>query len=169
MVEPTENWGRHDKACFGKTSSVGNGCVAEGLMAAASVVVIDELAEDLPEVSFAEHDDVVEAFSAECAIDALDEAVLPGQLRCRLDRLDIEIANAVVEPRAEDLIAVVNQKSRLGSVTWECLDHLSQRPGCRWIRRDVEVDDASPVVTEDDSLKNAVGTTMKSHAAVPFM
>ncbi len=44
-------------------------------MTAASVVVIDELPKDLPEVSLAEHDDVVEAFSAECAIDALDEAV----------------------------------------------------------------------------------------------
>ena len=43
----------------------------------------------------------------------------------------------------------MDEESWFGSVTWERFDHLAQSPGRRWIRRDVEVDDVSTVVTQD--------------------
>ncbi len=118
-------------------------------MAATLVVVADELSEESSEVSFAENDDVVEELPSKRAVDALDEAVLPGRLWCRLDRFNAENLYAIVEPWTEDFVPVMNQESRFGSVTRKRLEHLAQCQGGRWVRRDVEVHDTSTVVTQD--------------------
>ena len=65
VVESTEYRGPDDMARFDSTSMPADGRVAQGLMSTTFVIVIDEFAKDLPEVSFAEHDDVVEAFATE--------------------------------------------------------------------------------------------------------
>ena len=54
------------------------------------VVVGDVLAEEAPEVVFAEHDDVVEQFAADAADPALGDAVLPGTAVGGPPRLDAE-------------------------------------------------------------------------------
>ena len=78
VVKSTENPSRDDMVRFGRTGLAGNGRGAQRLVAATFVVIGDELAEDPPEMSFAEDDEVVEALPSERPIDAFDEAVLPG-------------------------------------------------------------------------------------------
>ena len=136
-------------ARFGNTPMPADWRVAERLMATALIVVRHEFAKDLPQVSFSEHDDVVEAFPAECSVRALDEAVLPRRVRRGLDRFDVEVADTIVEAGTKDLVAVMDEEPRLCSVTGEGLNHLAQCPRGRRVGRDIEVDDASSVVTED--------------------
>ena len=95
--------------------------------------------------SFAEHDNVVEELASKRAVDALDEAVLPRRLWCRLDWFNAENLYAIVEPRTEYFVPVMKQESWFGSVTRKRLEHLAQCPGGRRVRRDVEVDDTSGV------------------------
>ena len=61
----------------------------------------------------------------------------------------VDATDKVIKPGSEDLVAIVNQESWFSSVAWECLEHLTQRPGRPWIRGDVEVDDSPTVVTQD--------------------
>ena len=55
--------------------------VVEGLMRARGVVVREVAAEQAAEVSFVDHDDVIEAFPSNRPYDALGEGILPGRLR----------------------------------------------------------------------------------------
>src|SRR5215475_5776990 len=55
--------------------------VVEGLMRAGGVVVPEVPAQQTTEVSFVDHDDMIEAFQANRADDALGEGILPGRPR----------------------------------------------------------------------------------------
>ncbi len=149
VMESTENWGPDDMVRFGRAASAGSRGVAQRLVAATIVVVADEHPKDSPEVPFAEDNDMVEALASERSIDAFAEAILPGRLRRCLDRFDAENANAVIEPWSKDLVAVVNQEPRFRTIARKRFDHLAQRPSSGRVRRDVEMNDAPAVVTED--------------------
>ncbi len=92
---------------------------------------------------------MVDAFSSEGAVDSLDETVLPGRVRSGLDWFYLEIANTFIESGTEDLVPVVNQEPRFGPVSGEGFDYLAQCPRGRRVGRDIEVDDASSVVTQN--------------------
>ena len=55
--------------------------IVEGLMRARGVVVREVAAEQAAEVSFVDHDDVIEAFPSNRPDDALGEGILPGGAR----------------------------------------------------------------------------------------
>ncbi len=149
MVKTTEDECRDHFARRLVIRASGNRSISERLVTTSFIIVADELSEESSEVSFAENDNVVEELASKRAVDALDETVLPGRLWCRLDRFNAENLYAIVKPRTEDFVSIMNQKSRFGSVTRKRLEHLAQCPGGRWVRRDVEVDDSPAVVTQD--------------------
>jgi hypothetical protein len=52
------------------------------------------------------------------------------------------------ELSAIDSIAIMEQVGR-SRLVWECLDDLPSSSGCRWMVRDVDVDEFTAVMTQD--------------------
>ena len=112
-----------------------------------------------------EHDHMIEALAAQGADEAFDIGVLPRRPRRRLDFEYPQRLDSAGEHGAVDRIAVAQQVAR-GGVPGERLHELLSRPLGRRDVGDVDVDDASPVMRQDDednnTLNSTVGTVKKS-------
>jgi hypothetical protein len=89
--------------------------VVEGLMRAGGVVVREVTAQQAAEVSFVEHDDVIEAFPPNRPDDALGEGILPGR-----SRRDEDLANPQAFRPPYEHVAQMASRSRskyLGAVS----------------------------------------------------
>ena len=117
-------------------------------MCSRSVVVGRVAIKHSEKVPFIAHDDVVEALPSNGSDQALAVRILPGRTRCRNHFFDPHRLDAPGEATAEDAVAIMQQESRVGFVG-KCLDDLLGCPtgggGCR----DVEVQDATPIMRHD--------------------
>ena len=92
---------------------------------------------------------MIEALAAHRANDALDVGVLPRRARCRDDLLDSHCLEAIAEDLTIRCVTVPQQISRC-CVPREGLGHLMREPDLGWVLSDIEVNDPSAVVAEDD-------------------
>ena len=82
MVQAADFWTLHDLARRGRLDGPEVGCVLVEREVRARLVVIGEVVgQDSAQVSFAEHEDVVETLAPDRTDQALREGILPG---CRL-------------------------------------------------------------------------------------
>ena len=118
-------------------------------MRAGRVVIIEVGFENAVKMAFAKNDHMVEAFSANGTDQSLDVRILPRRVRGTDDFLDAQVLDAILEPLAVDAIAVTVQVSwRL--IERKCLGDLPSRPFGGGMSGDVEVNDAPPVMAEND-------------------
>src|SRR5471030_3052412 len=94
-------------------------------------------------------DDVVETFATDRANDALDIGVLPGRSWCSDDLFDAHRLDAIAEALTIRSIPIPQQIAGRG-VPREGLGHLACEPVLRGIFGDVEVNNFSAVMAEDD-------------------
>jgi hypothetical protein len=126
------------------------GCVAFQRRVAARLVVIDQVVrENALEMGSIQDDDMVKTLAAKGADQALDIGVLPGRVRRGEDFFDAQVAQATLELVAVDAVPVADHVAR-GFVEGEGFAHLPADPCGRWVRGDVEVNDAAAVVAEDN-------------------
>ena len=85
-----------------------------------------------------QHDDIVEALSADSADQPLNERILPRRLWSRDDFSDAHVLDASAEVHAVDAVPVSDQEARR-FVIRKGLDDLLGRPARSWMSRDVEV------------------------------
>jgi hypothetical protein len=83
-------------------------------MRAASVVIVKICRQHTAQVTLIEDDDVIEAFAADRADDALDIGVLPWRSRCSDDLLDCHRLDTIAEGLTIRRVAVAQQKARRG-------------------------------------------------------
>ncbi len=118
-------------------------------MRSAVVIVVEVRREDPLQVPIMEHDNVVEAFSANRSDQAFAIGILPG----RSSRNDHFVNAHVLDPFPERFsvasVAVSEQIPR-GLVEWKGFRDLLRRPQRRRMGRDVEMDHFPTVVPEHD-------------------
>jgi hypothetical protein len=129
--------------------------VVEGLMRARGVVVREVTAQQAAEVSFVEHDDVIEAFPPNRPDDALGERILPGRSRRDEDLANPQAFRPPYEHVAVDGVAIAEQV--LGRCLFrEALDKLEGDPGGGGVVGDVDMDEFSTVVSKDQESEEQV-------------
>ena len=99
-------------------------------------------------MDFAKHDQVIQTLSADGAYDSLGVRVLPGGPWCSRDLFHAHCVNSISEVLPVDSIAVSDKKSRRNE--WEGINDLLSSPFGAGICRDVEVNNSSPVMPEND-------------------
>ena len=87
--------------------------------------------------------------AAHRADDAFDVGILPGRARCRADGRETEGLDRPTERRVEGRVAVVEEEPRV-RVVGKGLAELLSGPCGRWVRRHIDMQDASPVVGQDN-------------------
>jgi len=129
--------------------------VVEGLMRARGVVVREVTAQQAAEVSFVEHDNVIEAFPPNRPDDALGERILPGRSRRDEDLANPQASRPPYEHVAVDGVAIAEQV--LGRCLFrEALDKLEGGPGGGGVVGDVDMDEFSTVVSKDQESEEQV-------------
>jgi len=118
-------------------------------MRAASVVVLKVCRQHTAQVLLIEDDDVIETFAADRANDAFNIGVLPWRSRRGDDLLDGHRLDTIAEGGPIGCVAVAQQKGRRG-VPWEGLSDLARKPALCRVWGDIEMEDGSSLVTEDD-------------------
>jgi hypothetical protein len=131
------------------------------------IVVVDVFAEDLSEMILAEDDQVVPAFAPDRSDDSLGVGVLPGGMRGRDDLLDAQSRHPVTEPIAVDGVTISEQTSGLGPFCREGFDDLLGGPFRRGVSGDVDVQDASPVMGQDEDTEEQEDDSEDGHRDLP--
>src|SRR5262245_12067364 len=98
---------------------------------------------------FAKDDHMVQAFTANRTDDAFHISSLPRRPRSAENFCDIHYRDLIAELVAIDPISISQQIARCG-VEREGFQHLLRSPFGRWMSRDVEVDNASSIMREND-------------------
>ena len=94
-------------------------------------------------------DDVVQTFAPDRADDAFDVGILPRRARCRADGRETEGFDGSTERWVEGRVAIVEEEPRV-RVVGEGLAELLSGPGGRGVLRHIDMQDAPPVVSQDD-------------------
>src|SRR6202171_3943263 len=118
-------------------------------MRPAVVVILKVCRQHTAQVTLIEDDDVIETFAADRADDALDIGVLPRRSRCGDDLLDRPRLDRITEGLPICSVAVSQQKARRG-VPGKGLGDLARQPGLCRISGDIEMDDFSSLMIEDE-------------------
>lgn len=124
-------------------------CVlVSGEMSPRAVVVSGIARENLPEMTLAEDNHMVQTLAADRADDALRIRVLPGRPRSCADFLDLERVCLSAESLAIDRVAIADEVSR-HFLKAAGLQELSSGPaGCRMLRN-IEMHNPSSLVPQD--------------------
>src|SRR5262245_57447779 len=112
-------------------------------------VVREVPGQDVAQVPFTEHQHMVQTLPPDGADEALDERVLPRTPRSRQHFRNPQALQAVAERLAVDGIAIAEYIRRRGLVR-ERLHDLLRRPRRRRVLGDVELQDASTMMGEDE-------------------
>jgi hypothetical protein len=118
-------------------------------MRPASVVILKVRRQHTAQVTLTEDHDVIETFTADRADDALNVDVLLRRLRCCDDLLDRHRVDTIAEGLTIRRIAVSQQKARCG-VPGKGLGDLARQPDLCRVLGDIEVDDVSSLMAEDE-------------------
>jgi len=118
---------------------------------------------------FVKHDDVIQTLSPDGADDTCAVRILPRRVRRDGNFLNAQALNALGKVTTVDAIVIPNQESRR-RLPREGVDDLLTSPHRMRVRRDVEVDDLTPIMTHhDEDIHNAEGDrgpVKKSQAAM---
>ena len=133
-----------------RLDSAGNGRIlSQCQMCPGSMIVGQEASDSASEMSFAEDDDVVEAFPAQGPDHSLKVRRLPGTAWCGDKFLDIEGLHLVLKCQPVNSIPVADEVSCGFSIV-EGLNQLaSSRGGSRMLRH-IEVHDLAAIMSEND-------------------
>src|SRR5262245_31430618 len=113
-------------------------------------VVVGTVATQKPaQMGFAENHKVVEALAADRADHPLHEWILPRRAGGGQNVADPQALDAPHELLAIDTVTITKQVGR-SRIVRERLEELPGGPGCRGMVGDVEVDEFTAVVAEDD-------------------
>src|SRR5262245_54481190 len=113
--------------------------VSEALVRSGHVVVREVSAKHATQVTFIEHDDEVEAFSANRADDAFGEGILPGRAGGDDGLADAQVLHSPLEVSPVDGVAIAEQVGGSGLVG-EGVDELLGGPRGGGLVSDAEVD-----------------------------
>jgi hypothetical protein len=123
--------------------------LAEREVRARPLVVRDVGPKDSTKMPLIEDDDVVQTLAADRADDAFDVGILTGRARCGADGRETEGLDRPTERRVEGRVAVVEEEPRV-RVLGKGLAELLSGPCGRWVPRHIDMQDASPVVGQDN-------------------
>jgi hypothetical protein len=170
VMKSTDLRDRHDATARWRLPLAPMGAaVVEGLMRARGVVVRGVAAEQAAEVSFVDHDDVIEAFTSNRPYDALGEGILPGRLRGDEDLGHPQAFHPPAEHVAVDNVPITEQVLRL-CLFREALDELVGGPGGGGMVGDVDMKSSRRswrrIRNPKNKWKVMVGTTKKSTATM---
>jgi hypothetical protein len=150
MMESAEVRNRHDTLLGRRLERAWvRAVLVQRLMGARGIVVGQVSPQQPKEVSLVQDQEVVEALSPDRSDDPLDEGILPG---CAWGDEHLTNPHPLDSPRelsAIDAIAITEQVRR-SRISGEGLDDLPSSPGRRWMVRDVDVDEFTAVVSQDD-------------------
>ncbi len=118
-------------------------------MSSRFVIVREVTRQDSAQVSFAEHDHVIQTLAPDRANQSLNVGGLPGRPVRDDDFLDAHVTDAFSEIVAVDGISISDQKARRLAVR-ERLDNLLACPTGSRVGRHVEMKDTPPVVSKHD-------------------
>jgi len=150
MMQTTDLWNSDDAAGAGGFDlSLDRRISVQRQVGSGIQVVLKVGLQDAPQVSFVDHDDVIEALPTDRTDEAFAIGILPRRSWSDEYFLDAHILDAVLEHIAADAIAMTNQESR-HLIEWERFNDLLRRPFRRGMSGDVEVRDLSPIVPQDD-------------------
>ena len=113
------------------------------------MVILEVLTENPEQMPLAQHDVVIEAFTADRSDHPLSERVLPGRTWRDHDFLDSHVLESLLEAVAVDAIAITDQIRRY-LVEGEGLDDLLCGPCRGRMGGDIEVDEPASVMSEHD-------------------
>src|SRR5262245_45040551 len=115
VVQAADFWELDDLASCGELDGPGIRCVlVEGEVGAYLMVIAEVAGQDSTQVSFAQHEDVIQALAPDRTDQAFGERILPGAARRRENFFDLHALNAVAKLRAIDLVPVVQEIGRRG-------------------------------------------------------
>ena len=100
-------------------------------------------------MGFAQHDQVIQTLSADGAYDSFGIRILPGGPWCNRDLFNAHCVDSISKVPPVDSIAVSDKKSR-SLVERESINDLLSRPYGAGICRNVEMNNLSPVMPEND-------------------
>ena len=145
MVKSSDAWKSDDGADLARLDGAADRSVSiEGHVRSVRVEIGHVVADYPQEMPLAEHDDVIEELSAQRSHPAFGETILPRRARRDPKLSNPQSADACVEHRTEDRIAIAN-KSLRDDVDTHGLDHLLSGPRRIGMRGDVDVQDAPPL------------------------
>jgi hypothetical protein len=150
MVQAADLWKGDNSAGIGRLYGPRLRTVlAEREMRSASVVILKVCRQHSAQVTLVEDDDVIETFAADRADDAFDVGILPWRSRRGDDLLDRHRLDTIAEGLPIRSVAVSQQKARRG-VPGESLGDLASHPDLCRILGDIEMDDFSSLMAEDN-------------------
>jgi hypothetical protein len=150
MVQAADFWKGDNGACRGWLYGPGLWTIfGEREMRPAVVVILKIRGQDSAQVTFIEDDDVIETFAADRAVDALHISVLPRRSRCSDDLVYRHRQDMIAEGLPICSVAVSQQKARCG-VPGEGFGDLAGQPALCRVLADIEMDDFSSLIAEDD-------------------
>jgi len=100
-------------------------------------------------VPLTQHDNVIQALSAYGSDESLHERILPGAVVSSSDFFDAKAGNAILKCLAVDQIVVAQQVFQR-VVIWKCIDNLLCSPAGARVLGNVEVQNFSAIMTNDD-------------------
>src|SRR5262245_51032086 len=123
--------------------------LGQGEVGPGAVVVVEVSGEDVSQVALAQDEDMVETLSADRADQAFGKRILPRASGSREDFLDLHAPHTLAEGVPVDRIAIAEEIGR-GGIVGESVHDLLGGPSSRGMLGDVEVQDSTPMVREDD-------------------
>ncbi len=116
-------------------------------------------------MALSQHDNVIQAFSANTSDEPFGKGILPRTFRRGEHLLDSHSLNPVSEMATVYAVAIPYQISRC-SVIWKGFDDLLRRPFGRGMLRDIQMQHAATFMRHtgktNNTLKCSVGTVKKS-------
>lgn len=151
MVESTEDRATNDAADGTRVVVSGNRCITiQCLMGPDRMIIGQVLLDNSSKVTLVQDDDVVQALTAECPVDALDERILPGRPRADQKFIDAHPSHSVGEVVAVDTVTVAEKVLGFRAIARKSLDDLPSCPASGGVFGNVEMNDLAAVVPEDD-------------------
>ena len=149
MMQPTNLRNRDDAASTRWLDLSRNRCIpVERQVRSRPVIIRKVTRKNSPQVSFAEHDDVIQAFSPNRSNDPFHVRRLPRRSIRDDDFLDAHVFHALAEVVTVDAVPIPHQETRRFFIR-ESLDDLLPRPTGGWMLGHVEVNDATAVMPKD--------------------
>ena len=116
----------------------------------AGFVIIRRVAPENPtQVTFAKHDDVIQAFSPNRTKHPFNEGILPRRSMCSLSLFDAHLLGASSEVNTIDSVTIPHRESRRFLLRERFDDLLASPMGCGVLCH-IEVNDPAPVTSQHD-------------------
>ena len=150
MVQATDFGDLNDPAAFRRLNRPPVWCILiEREVSSGPVIVRDVAGQDAAQVLFTKDEDVIETLAPDGADEPLRERVLPRAVRRGQDFTDSHALHALPEHVTVDRVSIAEEVER-GGVVREGVHDLLGRPRSAGMLGQVEVDDASAIVSEHD-------------------